>query len=195
MKILVIGQGNVGSVLIRRLAEVGHDVVGANSATDRADVARHALDAEVVILAMPFGAVHTLDPMVKESFGGKTVIDATNPLAPDSMSLLMGHTTSGAETLAAAIPGANVVKAFSNILAPNHAEGSLGGAFLFAPVASDHEGAKQTAMALAIQLGFDAVDAGPLSNARYIESATELLIQLAYGRGLGAGIGLSLARA
>jgi predicted dinucleotide-binding enzyme len=194
MKISVIGAGSVGSVLARRFAETGHDVTLADSSSAPERIAADAAVAEAVVLAVPFGAVSGLHEGIKQALVGKTVIDATNPLSADFMSLTIGHTTSGGEQVAAALPGAHIVKAFSSILAPNHAGPDLGGTRLFLPVAADDERAKKTVIDLATQLGFDAVDAGPLANARYIEPATELLIQLAYGQGHGTGIGLSLAR-
>jgi len=195
MKISVIGTGNVGSVLVRRLAEAGHQVTTVGRATSPAAAADRAAVAEVVVLALPFAAVAGLDQKIKDALVGKTVVDVTNPLAPDFMSLTVGHTTSGAEEVAAALPGANIVKAFSSVLAPNHGSPELGGRRLFLPVAGDDAASRKTVIDLGTQLGFDAVDAGPLANARYIEPATELLIQLAYGQGLGTGIGLALLRA
>lgn len=195
MKIMIIGAGNVGSVLARRATETGHDVSLADSSSAPERIAADAADAEVVVLAVPFGAVAALDEAIKQALAGKTVIDATNPLAADFMSLTVGHTTSGGEEIAKALPGAHVVKAFSSVLAPNHGTPELAGTRLFLPVAADDESARRTVIHLATELGFDAVDAGPLANARYIEPATELLIQLAYGKGHGTGIGLSLARA
>jgi len=56
------------------------------------------------------------------------------------------------------------------------------------------DASKRTVLDLAAQLGFDAVDAGPLNNARYLEPAIVLLLQLAYGMHMGTGIGLALAR-
>jgi len=111
-------------------------------------------------------------------------------MAADFMSLTVGHTTSAGEQVAAALPGARVVKAFNTLFAS-----TLGTPGLFLPVASDDEAAKKTVLELGTQLGFDAVDAGPPTNARYLEPAVELLIQLAYGQGMGAGIGFTLARA
>ncbi|MFE9139604.1 NADPH-dependent F420 reductase [Streptomyces sp. NPDC007355] len=195
MKISIIGAGNVGSVLAQRFSELGHLVAVADTSTGSGRIAAEVGEADVIVLAVPFAAVAELDATVKQGLVGKTVIDATNPLAADFMSLTVGHTTSGAEQVAAALPGALIVKAFSSILAPNHGVASLGDQPLFLPVASDHDGAKQAVLDLAVQLGYDAVDAGPLANARYIEPTTELLIQLAYGQGHGTGIALALARA
>jgi predicted dinucleotide-binding enzyme len=48
-------------------------------------------------------------------FAGKIVIDATNPLGmgPGGLGLTLGHSTSGAERIAALAPGARVFKAFN----------------------------------------------------------------------------------
>ncbi|MET9291228.1 NADPH-dependent F420 reductase [Streptomyces sp. NPDC003077] len=194
MQISIIGTGNVGSVLARRCAELGHGVTTANSSTERAQVARDAGAADVVVLAVPYDAVAGLDAQIKAALAGKVVIDATNPLAADFLSLTVGHTTSGAERNAEALPGARLVKAFNMVLAANQNTGTLKGAALFLPVVGDDQDAKETVIELASRLGFDAVDAGPLSNARYTEPVAELLIQLAYGSGMGTGIGLGLLR-
>ncbi|TVZ90409.1 NADPH-dependent F420 reductase [Streptomyces sp. BK340] len=195
MKIAVMGTGNVGLPLANGLEAVGHDVTTVDSSVPAEQVAALVADADTVVLALPYDAALGLDERVAAALSGKTVIDATNPLASDYMSLRVGHTTSGGEQVAAALPGAKVIKAFSSVLAPNHAHATMAEQQLFLPVAGDDELAKKTVIELATELGFDAVDAGPLSNARYIEPATELLIQLAYGKGLGTGIGLVLARA
>lgn len=183
MKISIIGAGNVGSVLARRFAENGHEVTTADSATDPARLAADVEAAEVTVLAVHFAVVAQLDPRVKAALSGKVVIDATNPLAADFMSLTVGHTTSGGEQNAATLPGARVVKAFNTAMAATMETGRIGDVPLLLPVAGDDDLARKTVLGLAAELGFDAVDAGPLSNARYTEPAVELLIQLAFGQG------------
>ncbi|MFB9204809.1 NADPH-dependent F420 reductase [Nonomuraea spiralis] len=190
MKISIIGKGNVGSALARRLATAGHTVTTANSSTAPDQVAAQVAEADVTVLAVPFSAVAQFDAGIRTALRDKVVIDVTNPLAADFMSLTIGHTTSAGEQVAAALPGARVVKAFNTVFAA-----TLDTPGLFLPVAADDETAKKTVLELGAQLGFDAVDAGPLANARYLEPAVELLIQLAYGLGMGASIGLTLARA
>ena len=121
---------------------------------------------------------------------GKVVIDITNPLTADYMGLTLGHSTSAAEEIAKAVPGAEVVKAFNTVFAQVLAEGANFGAGQRVTVfyASDSERAKQTANALAESMGFKTVDAGGLKNARYLEPLAGLNVYLGYGAGLGTSI-------
>ncbi|BAJ31801.1 MULTISPECIES: NAD(P)-binding domain-containing protein [Kitasatospora] len=194
MQINVLGTGNVGSVLARRLADLGHTVTTANTSTPAEKSARQAAEAELTVLAVPFGAVAELPAEIRAALADRIVIDATNPLAADYLSLTVGHTTSGGEQVAAALPGAKVVKAFNTAMAVTMETGTLSGTPLLLPVAGDDRAAVATVVALGGALGFDALDAGPLTNARYLEPAVELLIQLAFAQGHGANIGFALAR-
>ncbi|MFI7114583.1 NADPH-dependent F420 reductase [Nonomuraea sp. NPDC050227] len=195
MKISIIGGGKVGSGLAARLTAIGHEVAVANTSTPVAETATRVKGADLIVLAVPFSAVPDLAHEVKAATVGKILIDATNPLSADFMSLTVGHTTSGGEQVAQEFPGAVVVKAFNTVFAANLASPVLGGARQFLPVAGDDDAAKKIVIELGETLGFAAQDAGPLANARYLEPVVELLVQLAYGKGLGEGIGLALARA
>ncbi|MFF7242206.1 NAD(P)-binding domain-containing protein [Streptomyces collinus] len=209
MKIGIIGAGNVGSALARRFVETGHDVRISASAADSPRLAEAARSgaapttttelahwAEAVLLAVPFSALDAaLVDDVQVALVGKIVIDAINPLAADFMSLTVGHTTSASEQVAARLPHSKVVKAFNTILAPNFATPQLGDKRLMLPIAGDDPAAKAIVLELGKQLGFDAVDSGVLSNARYLEPMAELLIQLAFGQGMGTTNGWVLARA
>ncbi|MFJ8039229.1 NADPH-dependent F420 reductase [Kitasatospora sp. NPDC096147] len=193
MRINVIGTGNAGSVLARRLAGAGHLVTTANTATPVADAARQAAEAEVTFLAVPFTA--TLAPEVRAALAGRIVVDATNPLSADFLSLTVGHTTSGGELTAEALPGARVVKGFNTVLAAATQAGSYQGRPLLLLLAGDDREAVRTVAGIGASLGLDPVDAGPLAVARYLEPLAEVLIHLAYAQGLGPEIGLALLRA
>ena len=65
--------------------------------------------AEVVILAVPYGAVDSAIRELGSSIQGKTLVDVTNALTED-MQLASGCTTSGAEHLQQIARGARVVK-------------------------------------------------------------------------------------
>ncbi len=192
MKIGILGDGNVGGALARGLARAGHQVKAVGK--DRAAMRETASWAEIVLLAVPFGA---LDDVVREAgdaLAGKTVVDVTNALDA-KMNLAVGHSTSGAEELQKKLPKARVVKAFNTVFAQHMDSGRLGGKPITAFVAADDDAAKASVLALAKDIGFDPVDAGPLRSARLLEPMALLNIQLAYVLKMGPGIGLGLMRA
>lgn len=188
-KIAIIGSGNVGSALEEGLAAGGHDVRVAEH--DR-DAVRDVSDwADVVILAVPYPAVADVVETAGSHWAGKTVVDVTNALTED-MSLALGYDTSGAEELQAKVPDARVVKAFNTVFAQHMATGRLDDEPLTALVAGDDADAKAVTLDLARSIGFDAVDAGPLANARLLEPLGYLNIQLGFTQGLGTDIGFKL---
>ena len=199
MNITILGAGNMGSAFVKQFTRAGHKVhVTSRSAEKAAAVAalhpgatavspRDALEgADVVIVATGYqDAVPALQSL--GSLEGKVIIDVTNPLSADFMSLTIGHDTSAAEEIAKAFPEASVVKAFNTVFAQVLADGP---AFQFGqtvPVffAGDNERAKQVAKTLIQSIRFKAVDAGPLKNARYLEPLAGLNIYLGYGAGHG----------
>jgi 8-hydroxy-5-deazaflavin:NADPH oxidoreductase len=207
MNILVIGTGNMGSGFVKQLAAAGHQVsVTARDAAKAQALAQQygaqalpaagaAKAAEVIVVATPYAEV--ADALAKAGdLSGKVVIDITNPVTPDYMGLTIGHSTSAAEEIARAVPGAEVVKGFNTVFAQVLAEGAnLGGdqkvtVFL----ASDSERAKQKARELAESMGFQTMDAGGLKNARYLEPLGGLNIYFGYGAGLGTTIAPSWIR-
>jgi 8-hydroxy-5-deazaflavin:NADPH oxidoreductase len=194
MRITILGRGTLGSIVARAASDAGHAVQTFSSTDAAADVADAAAASDLVLLAVPFEAVAELDEALVRALAGKTVVDATNPLTADYGALTIGFSDSVGEQVATLLPGAHVVKAFNAVLAPNHAEASAFAGRPFVPVAGDDEGAKATAIEFAVSLGFDAVDAGPLRNARYVEPLAELMVQLAYFQGLGGGIAVGLLR-
>lgn len=202
MKVTVIGTGNMGAAFVKQLTAAGHSVrvTGRNLVKARALAAQHpgaeavaadasAHDSAVIVLATGFGdAVAALRSV--GDINGKTVIDITNPLTADYMGLTIGHETSAAEEIARAVPGADIVKAFNTLFAQvladgaEFANGQRGSVFF----AGDSAPAKATAKSLIDSLGFQAVDAGGLKNARYLEPLAGLNIYFGYGAGLGTAI-------
>ena len=201
MKVTVIGTGNMGSAFVKQLAKAGHhvrvtgrDLAKAQAlATGVATVtvappATALADSDVIIVATGYAdAVPALRAL--GDLRGKVVVDISNPLTADYMGLTLGHSTSAAEEIAAAIPGAHVVKAFNTIFAPVLAAGaSVDGQQVPVFVAADSAPAKDAARQLAQSLGFAVIDAGGLKNARYLEPLAGLNIFLGYGAGLGTSI-------
>lgn len=202
MKIAIIGTGGIGSGLASVLANAAHDITvsdrkGGTEAAAKleargvsvraAEVRPAVLAADVVILAVPYGAAAGLGQVA--DFAGKIVVDVTNPVKEDFSGLQVGHTTSAAEEIAKALPGARVVKAFNTAFAQVYDQGlRFGDTPVQTFVAADDADAKTAVIALAKDAGFDARDAGPLSNARHIEPLAYLNIQFGYMLGQGTQI-------
>lgn len=207
MKIAVIGTGNVGSVLGKRWATSGHQVVfgsrdpnstkvrdlvqAAGENAGAATIDEAAAEAEVVVLATPWAGTEQALQAAGD-LAGKVLVDCTNPLVPDNSGLVIGHTSSGGEQVAAWAPGAQVVKAFNSTGSANMADPDYNGQSLTMFICGDDAEAKANVAELAADLDFDAIDAGPLLATRYLESLAMLWIHLAYRQGLGPDIGFKL---
>ena len=192
MRIGIIGSGNIGGTLTRRLSALGHDVTVANTrgpdslaalaAETGATPATpdEAADAELVVIAIPLRAVPDLPDLA-----GRIVVDANNyyPGRDGRIEAIEGGTASS-RWVAGQLPGARVVKAFntiqwSHLLEHGRPAGEAGRIAL--PVAADDAEAKRIVMELVDALGFDAVDAGDLDDSRRQEPGTEV-----YGADLDA---------
>jgi predicted dinucleotide-binding enzyme len=210
MKIGIIGAGNVGTGLGRRLAARGHDIVVSFARTpDKvADAARAiggsarpgtvadaAAHGHVVILATPWTVTLDTVSSVAAALARRIVWDTTNPLAPDLNALLLGTTTSAGEEIAKAIPTAKVVKAIPPFAEVLHSpsmliDGQRPGVF----VCGDDPDARKTVAYLVDDVGAAATDAGPLRLARFTEPTGMLVTNLAYVQGFGPRIGAVLVR-
>ncbi|GAP38555.1 NAD(P)-binding domain-containing protein [Piscinibacter sakaiensis] len=198
MQISILGAGNVGLALAGALLRAGEPVtIGVPEPARHADaVAALGPQArlttsddavargELVILAVPYAAALSI-AQARADWQGRVLVDATNPLAPGLAGLSLGTTTSGAEEVAARAAGARVVKAFNTTGAENLADSRYAQGRPMMPVAGDDAAARQQVLALAARLGFDAVDMGPLSAARYLEPLAMVWIHLAFRQGQG----------
>ena len=191
MKLAIIGSGNVGSAVAKAATDHGHEVtvadlegaeslealgtqLGVSTTTSNQEA---VLDADVVVLAVPFGVVETVAKGLADQVGDKIVIDITNPLK-DDLSGLQTDGTSGAELVQKQLPEARVVKAFNTVFAGNQAAGTVGGVQLDGFVAGDDADAKQHVIHLLEEIGYRPIDVGPLSTARYLEGMAFLNISL-----------------
>ncbi|MDM9584036.1 NAD(P)-binding domain-containing protein [Nostoc sp. GT001] len=194
MNIGIIGSGNIGGSLGNIWAKKGHKVMFsgsrdrqklqevAKSAGENASigsVAEAAQFGEVILLAVPWLAVE--DALAcTGTIEGKILIDSTNPIESNCSGLLVGWTNSGGEEVAKHVKGARVVKAF-NIVAASifQSESRLFGserAVLF--YCGDDKVAKIVVASLIEDVGFEPMDVGPLSSARFLEPMEQLYEQI-----------------
>lgn len=202
MKIAIIGAGNVGRSLATGWSRAHHDVTFGVADLTKSEIAeitrtlpnttvranRDAIaDAEAIVLAVPWDAVPVALADCGD-LGGKVLIDATNPLrfGDAGMELALGFSDSGGETVARLAPGARVVKTMNQVgfAVMSATEGYPALPVMF--LAGDDEEAKTVARGLVANLGFEAIDAGPLRQARLLEPLAMLWIDQAMNRGAPA---------
>ncbi|MGH6843929.1 MAG: NADPH-dependent F420 reductase [Methylocella sp.] len=209
MNIGIIGSGNMGASMGKAWAAKGHkvlfsfsqDAAKLRAVTEAAGpAARSGAPAgavafgDVILLAVPWGAVTE----ALESAGtikGKVLFTCVNCLNPDLSGLAVGTTTSTAEEIAKLAPEAKVVEAIPpmpQILAADSHR--LNGQQISAFYCGNDPDAKAAVASLLRDLDLEPVDAGELTSARFIEPAGMLIVQMAYGMGLGPNVGMKLLR-
>ncbi|MCX4870237.1 NAD(P)-binding domain-containing protein [Streptomyces sp. NBC_00257] len=180
MKIGIIGAGNIGGNLARRLTALGHEVSIANSrgpqtlsalaeetGATAVNASEAARGARVVVVTVPLKAVPDLPAgLIDGAADGVAVIDTGNyyPQQRDSRIAEIEDGKPESRWTEEQI-GHPVIKAFNgtyaqDILSNGLPKGSPGRQAL--PVAGDEAAAKQVVRDLIDELGFDTVDAGGL---------------------------------
>ncbi len=201
MKLAFVGgTGPEGLGLAMRMAHAGHEVAIGSRSTERGEEGAAKVrevvpaavatgganadvvgDAEVVFLTFPYSGQHDTLAALGAKLDGKIVCNVVAPLEFEKgigAVALNVPGASAAQEAAAQLPNARVVSAFQNMSAEKLME-------------IDHEidcdvlvcgrdaEAKQVVIALANQVaGVRGVDAGGLSQSRYVEMLTSLLINL-----------------
>lgn len=187
----LIGSGSIGATVARLAVDGGVDVVVSNSRGPetladlvadlgpraRAATARQAASAgDLVVVTVPFRAY---EQMPREELAGKVVLD-TNNYYPDrdgAFPQLDSLETTSSELLQKHLDRSHVVKVFNNIFYKHLAAlprptGAADRSAL--PIAGDDAEAKAKATALLDLLGYDAVDAGALSEGWRFQPGTPI---------------------
>ncbi|MDT0474931.1 NAD(P)-binding domain-containing protein [Streptomyces sp. DSM 41014] len=182
MKIGIIGAGNIGGNLTRRLTALGHDVSVANSRGPQTltalaeetgatpvPVTEAARGAEVVVVTVPLKSVPDLPSGVLDGAADQVAVIDTGNYYPQRDGRIAGiEDDSLTESRwTERHLGHAVIKAFNgtyaqDILDRHRPAGAADRIAL--PVAGDDETAKRTVRALIDELGFDTVDAGGIDD-------------------------------
>jgi predicted dinucleotide-binding enzyme len=176
MKYSILGSGAIGTALARRFAARGIGVSLANARGPESLAAlvgelgsivapvsaAEALQAEIVILAIPFGAAP--DATKGVDWNGRIVVDATNAIDLPSFTPSDLNGRLSTEVIASAVPRARVVKAFNTIPAAILAsEPAVFGGRRVLFVSGDDASARGAVVDLVERLGFAAVDLGHIA--------------------------------
>jgi predicted dinucleotide-binding enzyme len=197
MRIGILGSGLMGAKLGTIFARAGHEVVfsyarsqeklkklarEAGSKAQAGSVREAAQKADALLLAVHWSRI---EDVLKQAgdLAGKVIVTCSLPMDEDNTQLIIGTTASGAEALAKMVPKARVVCAFNTV--PSEVLFNVFEARHKKPRPSlvycgDDQHAKDVAVELIHDVGFDPVDAGPLQIARYTEPFALLVGQLAY---------------
>ncbi len=179
MKIGIIGAGQIGGTLTRRLTALGHDVSVANSRgpetlTDLAEetgaqavtAAAAPRSADLVVVTIPEGNVPDLpEDLFAEAEDDVVVVDTGNYYPQRDGRIAEIEAGMPESRWVEYQLGRPVVKASNNIYAQHLMEnGRPAGSpdRIALPVAGDDEAAKAVVIGLMDELGFDGIDAGGL---------------------------------
>jgi len=208
LRIAIIGAGNVGSALGRRLLDVGYpvtfgvvDETSARKARDGVD-ARASVrltheavaDADVIFLAVPGNAAAEVAATLR-AVHDKTLVDCTNPVRWDGGPVWAPPAEgSNAEAIQQRAPGLRVVKGFNTFGAESHADPTVGSEPVDVLLAASDKSAMTIVADVARRAGYRPIDAGPLRNARLLENMAALWIHLALVEKHGRNIAFQLHR-
>jgi predicted dinucleotide-binding enzyme len=179
MRIGILGTGHIGKTLVRKLSAAGHDVKVANSRgpdTIGSDVLAHGgravqaaqavSEVDVVILSIPLIRLPEIAPLMAKVPPDTVVIDTSN-YYPARDGRIAAIDAGQVESLWVVEQlGRTVVKAWNAIGSDSFARlGKPAGNSdrLAIPVAADREADRKVGMSLVEDTGFDAFDAGPLT--------------------------------
>ena len=197
MRIGILGSGLMGGKLGTILARAGHEVV-FSYARSKEKLERLALEAEgkaragtpaeaaknadALLLAVHWSRI---DDLLRQAgdLSGKVILTCSLPMDEDNTRLIIGNESSGAEELARKVPQAHVVCAFNTVPSEvlfgvfKNKHKSMRPSLVYC---GDDQKAKSLATRLINDVGFNPVDGGPLTIARYTEPFALLIAQLAY---------------
>jgi NADPH-dependent F420 reductase len=203
MNITVIGTGNMARGIATRALVGGHSVtlvgtdVTATAALAeelegevRTAAPADSLQGDIVVLAVPYGALGSVVENYGEQLSDKVVVDISNPVDFSSFTPLVVEAGSAAQELAQRLPDAKVVKAFNTTFAGTLITGLVDDWPLDVFIASDDLDAKQAVAQLVQDGGLRAVDAGPLARAHELEALgfLHMALQEALGTGFSSAV-------
>lgn len=190
MTIGIMGSAEVGQALGHGFLTEGHSVMmgtrnprkeevlkwqRSHAAAEIGDFRETARFGEILVLCVPGTSIEEVIRLAEPgNFGGKIVIDVTNPIAPGAavngvLKFMTGPNESLMEGTQRLLPEARLVKAFN----------SVGSAFMYKPkfpggpptmfICGNDTAAKQTVTDILTAFGWETEDMGRAEGARAIE--------------------------
>jgi len=177
MKIGIIGAGEIGQALAKKLIKAGYAVILSNSRGIEslqplvkelgtlviAGTSEDASNADLVILAVKWGQIPDVVNKLKKQLSGKIVIDTSNrPKDANATNLEKPASVVVSEL----IPDSKIVKAFNHLYARSiEADPKVDNGKRVSFISGDDPSANETVGKIITQLGFKVVDLGRLEQA------------------------------
>jgi hypothetical protein len=189
MKIGIIGSGNVGSALGTTWVKIGHEVMFSSrhiehdeslaadlGAGARAGTPREAAAfGDVLLVAVPYGALPDVGKDLAGLIEGKLIIDACNPFPNRDGEIADWALEKGAGLASAELlPGAHIVRAFNAIGAARMGSAYQEPGRIGMPIAGDDDEAVAVASRLIREIGYEPVLIGGLEMGKYLMPRTAL---------------------
>ena len=183
----ILGSGEVGKTLARGFQKYGYQVVIGSDHPEKLSELKQenpklevgsleltARAGELVVLCVKATAAEKVVEKVKNELSGKTVIDATNPIAdaPPANGVLKFFTRlddSLMERLQRTVPEAHFVKALNSIGSTLMINPDFGGTKPTMFICGNNDNAKKETSKVLEKFGFEVVDMGKAESARAIE--------------------------
>lgn len=195
LNVVVVGTGDMGGALAQAIAQrVGYHV-SVRGARRNSASARHVIaasdgaiseatddrlrSADVVFVVVPWAAFDAVAGLLSGHTG--VIVSVIVPWADGDA---RRDIVSVAEQMAARLPAARIVSAFTTVSSAVVREPNPDNPVSII-VCADDDGARRSVMDVATELGFGAVNGGPLVSARYTEAMGLLWAALAYDGGYG----------
>ena len=191
MNIVILGSGNIGGTLGKKWAAAGHQVTyGARNPDDPkyaelldlsnirvTTVAQAVAAGEVLLLAIPGGAVVDILAQVHDLLDDKVIMDATNNVRQAELNSFAAITT--------AAPGARLYRAFSTLGWENFKTPEINGQQVDLFYCGDEGESKTTIETLIADVGLRPVYVGDQEQVGVVDGLTRLWFALAFGQSRG----------
>jgi len=189
IKIGVIGSGNVGSALGTTWVKAGHEVMFSSrhiehdrslaadlGAGARAGTPREAAAfGDVLLVAVPYGALPDVGKDLAGLIEGKLIIDACNPFPNRDGEIADWAIEKGAGLASAELlPGAHIVRAFNAVGARRMGSAYKEPGRIGMPIAGDDDEAVAVASRLIREIGYEPVLIGGLAMGGFLRPRTVL---------------------
>ncbi|ADU72613.1 NADPH-dependent F420 reductase [Pantoea sp. At-9b] len=192
-RIGIIGAGSMGGTLGRLWVKAGYPVffssrhpqelqplIASLGPLAKAGTPQQAAEfGDVVVMAVPYGALPSLGKSLADPLKGKVVLDVANPYPQRDGDVATQALQVGSGVYSAGLfPEARVVRGFNSLAASSLASNAhRSGEALAVPLAGDDKKALDTVVQLTKAAGFAPVVVGDLSKARLFQPGSDLFLQ------------------